>query len=108
MFTIKWIYKIRGGTAERIFSASEAGAAFNDGDKPVAARWASRDVHRSLFVVGFPHDLESSISLNCGKVYVMNEAGKTVASYDLGDEPPPDDKESPISGLTQQGNQSPV
>lgn len=89
MFSVKWVYENDGLETHRIFEAESVTAGFrNDGPpstptRPGVPQLMGRDVHSGLLIVGSGFDGHER-SIDCGKVYVMNQAGKTVASYDLG------------------------
>jgi hypothetical protein len=89
MFSVKWIYQQNGLEVNRIFEAERVATAFRNDGPPDSPRRQfnptlfGREVERALVILG-DGDLDD-ISIDCGKVYVMNQAGRTVASYDLGD-----------------------
>lgn len=93
MFSVKWVYQQDGLETHRIFEAESVTAGFrNDGPpstptRQFAPQLMDRDVNSALIILGIGYDLNDR-SIDCGKVYVMNQAGRTVASYDLGDPGP--------------------
>jgi hypothetical protein len=90
MFTINWTYKIEDMQVHHIFAAERIDFAFRDcipgaGQAPLPKEFMGRMVTKSLAVLE-GYDLAGR-SFDCGTVYVMNEHGKTVAHYELGDPP---------------------
>lgn len=79
MITVKHID--RHG-AERVFAAIRVEyQAHKLGYEPPCEDGFSRSTGRAVFVFSPPYDSEYVYD---GSVYIMNEAGKTVAKYDLG------------------------
>lgn len=90
MFSVKWVYENDGLLINRIFEAETVTVAFPDDGPPGSPRrqgapqLMGRDVHSGLLIVGPGFDLDDR-SIDRGKVYVMNQAGRTVATYELGE-----------------------
>lgn len=86
MFTVKWVYRTKDGSVTHLFKADRVSYAYRDASRPAAdyMQLHGRDVPVSGLVVMDGYDMGGS-SFDCGTIYVMNEAGKTVDSYRLGD-----------------------
>ena len=88
MLSVKWIYERDGLRIEHVFEAERVSAAFNQEDPASAVKrqfpqqLMGRDVERAVVILDGP-DLVGK-SFDCGTVYVMNQNGRTVASYELG------------------------
>lgn len=91
MLTVKWIVQTDKGSVERIFAADDVAIAYRnnpfsdvqkvDGSDFKVGRYA---VKSAVLVIN-PHDASSDRCLADGTCYVMNDAGKTVGSYQLSD-----------------------
>lgn len=84
--TVKWITEVDGVSRERLFEAMNVEVCFphtNDGHMPSGVTCGDYPVDKaSLFID--PHEGHySGYKFDCGKFYVMNESGSTVASYNL-------------------------
>lgn len=90
MLTVKWTVQTPKGSVTRIFEADDVAIAYrnnplpptsNDGSDFKVGRYA---VGSAILVIN-PHDASADRALDCGTCYVMNDHGKTVGSYELGD-----------------------
>ena len=92
MFTIKWIVATPHGEVTRLFEARDVRVAYRNSNPGIEPDWghlprfelADRPVKRALLVID-PGPNFAGHSFDCGKVYVMNETGATVAKYVLSD-----------------------
>lgn len=90
MLTVKWQYTVNGVQVEHLYEAENVTGAFPEIQPPGAASRQNPTPHVCGRYIDRPtvildgYDLTGR-SFGNGKVYVMNEGGKTIASYDLGD-----------------------
>lgn len=91
-FSVKWKTSSPDGTERhRIFSTDQFQYAGRNSPPHGApeAHTPKLGVYNvppdGLVVIGNPHCGADSIAFGCGTIYVMNEAGKTVATYHLGE-----------------------
>lgn len=86
MFTVKWSYERDGGHFERIFEAETVDVGFDNrgpGTGQASLEMQGRHVPPNGLVVLDGYST-LGMSFDCGKLYVMNDKGSTVGSYDLG------------------------
>jgi len=85
MLTVKWCTESFGATRERVFETETVEVAWpdqNPADFP--RKLGIYDVpDTGLVAIGNPHQGAESMAFAHGKIYVMNDKGKTVASYQL-------------------------
>lgn len=88
MLTVKWVIDTPDGQIDRIFEAREVTVASRyDPTSPKAWKVAQRGVDRALVILDPSDPSFAGRSIDCGLVYVMNEAGATVGKYILSTEP---------------------
>lgn len=105
MFSVKWqYYREDGAFIEQVFEAERVAYAADQRTLPPEKlellQFMDRDVAPAVLVMGADDGAPrySGRSFNFGKFYVMNEHGKTVATYDLGAAPPLMTTEVPRDG----------
>lgn len=86
-FTVKWVVNCNGVVRHRIFDADQISYAADERPPDRPANSEKLGIYGvpscGLVVIGNPHVGADSMAFSCGVVYVMNEAGKTVATYRL-------------------------
>lgn len=89
-FTVKWVVIDSDGIERhRIFDVDQFSYSCDSrvpSDEPQSQ--AMLGVYpvspRGIVVIGNPHDAGDSMAFTQGKIYVMNERGATVSTYDMG------------------------
>lgn len=87
-FTVKWIRVVEGVSAETLYPADRVEVFFantSDGKFPTGRKHFDYDLDAPcLFIDAGPGG--AGFKFDRGEFYVMNEAGRTVGSYNFGDD----------------------